>query len=187
MASLVNGQRKAVMGEHAGFFVINRRIKVTFEHPFLVRRGDEWGFCSADLLKVGDWLIGQDQRESGSTPSTVSTRRCAQWRSASPAPTPTSLRVSGSTTTCPTRRLLRVSPRRPPIHPRPLGRRAITADRSAGATRVRRTPAAASTAAHRFTRQAIIRARGTRTQPDERTPMSPTRGPVQPQASTVRN
>jgi hypothetical protein len=51
------------LGEHAGFFVINRRIKVTFEHPFLVRRGDEWGFCSADVLVVGDWLIGQDQRE----------------------------------------------------------------------------------------------------------------------------
>jgi hypothetical protein len=51
------------LGEHAGFFVINRRIKVTFEHPFMARRGDEWGFCSADLLQVGDWLIGQDQRE----------------------------------------------------------------------------------------------------------------------------
>lgn len=51
------------LGEHDGFFVINQRIKVTFEHPFMVRRGDEWGFCSADLLQVGDWLIGQDQRE----------------------------------------------------------------------------------------------------------------------------
>jgi hypothetical protein len=35
----------------------NHRIKVTFEHPFLVRRDDEWGFCSAELLRVGDHLI----------------------------------------------------------------------------------------------------------------------------------
>jgi hypothetical protein len=45
------------IGEHDGFFVINRRIKATFEHPFLVRRADAWGFCSAELLKVGDCLI----------------------------------------------------------------------------------------------------------------------------------
>jgi len=44
-------------GEHDGFFLVNRRIKATFEHPFLVRRVDEWGFCSAELLKVGDLLI----------------------------------------------------------------------------------------------------------------------------------
>ena len=44
-------------GEHDGFYLINRRIKATFEHPFLVRRDDEWGFCSAELLKVGDYLI----------------------------------------------------------------------------------------------------------------------------------
>lgn len=45
------------LGEHNGFFLINRRIKVTFEHPFLVRRGDEWGFCSTDQLQIGDSLI----------------------------------------------------------------------------------------------------------------------------------
>ena len=44
-------------GEHDGFYLINRRIKATFEHPFLVRRDEEWGFCSADLLRVGDHLI----------------------------------------------------------------------------------------------------------------------------------
>lgn len=44
-------------GEHDGFYLINRRIKATFEHPFLVRRDDEWGFCSAELLKAGDHLI----------------------------------------------------------------------------------------------------------------------------------
>ncbi|MBX3373836.1 MAG: hypothetical protein KF817_08370 [Phycisphaeraceae bacterium] len=45
------------LGEHDGLFLINRRIKATFEHPFLVRRGDEWGFCSTDQLRVGDHLI----------------------------------------------------------------------------------------------------------------------------------
>jgi hypothetical protein len=45
------------LGEHDGFYLINRRIKATFEHPFLVRRDEEWGFCSAELLRVGDWLI----------------------------------------------------------------------------------------------------------------------------------
>jgi len=44
-------------GEHDGFYLINRRIKATFEHPFLVRRDEEWGFCSAELLQVGDYLI----------------------------------------------------------------------------------------------------------------------------------
>ena len=44
------------LGEHDGFYLINRRIKATFEHPFLVRRDEEWGFCSAELVRVGDWL-----------------------------------------------------------------------------------------------------------------------------------
>jgi hypothetical protein len=44
-------------GEHDGFFLINRRIKATFEHPFLVRRDEAWGFCSAELLEVGDFLM----------------------------------------------------------------------------------------------------------------------------------
>ena len=37
--------------------MINGRIKATFEHPFLVRRDEEWGFCSAEKLAVGDYLI----------------------------------------------------------------------------------------------------------------------------------
>ena len=51
---------QVTLGEHDGFFVINGRIKVTFEHPFLVRRGDQWGFCSADLLRIGDTLVTPD-------------------------------------------------------------------------------------------------------------------------------
>lgn len=45
------------IGEHDGFYVINGRVKATFEHPFLVRRDEEWGFCSAEMLAIGDALI----------------------------------------------------------------------------------------------------------------------------------
>ncbi|MFG0243618.1 MAG: Hint domain-containing protein [Phycisphaerales bacterium JB054] len=47
-------------GTHEGFFLINGRVKATFEHPFLIRRGDETGFCSAELLRVGDRLVRHD-------------------------------------------------------------------------------------------------------------------------------
>lgn len=47
------------IGEHDGFYVINGRIKATFEHPFLIRRDEDWGFCSAEMLAVGDYLITQ--------------------------------------------------------------------------------------------------------------------------------
>jgi len=45
------------LGEHRGFVVLNGRIKATAEHPFLVRREDEWGFVSAELVEVGDALV----------------------------------------------------------------------------------------------------------------------------------
>ena len=45
------------LGEHEGFVVLNGRIKATAEHPFLVRRGDAWGFVSAELVQVGDALV----------------------------------------------------------------------------------------------------------------------------------
>lgn len=47
-------------GTHEGFFLINGRVKATFEHPFLIRRGGETGFCSAELLRVGDRLVRHD-------------------------------------------------------------------------------------------------------------------------------
>lgn len=47
-------------GTHDGFYLINSRVKVTFEHPFLIRRGGETGFCSAELLRVGDRLVRHD-------------------------------------------------------------------------------------------------------------------------------
>jgi len=51
------------LGEHDGFVVLNGRIKATAEHPFLVRRGDEWGFVSAELVQVGDALVRADLSE----------------------------------------------------------------------------------------------------------------------------
>ncbi|HMN97579.1 MAG TPA: Hint domain-containing protein [Phycisphaerales bacterium] len=61
-ASLKNARLASVqLGEHDGFFLVNGRIKATFEHPFLIRREHEgqeaWGFCAAELLRVGDVLI----------------------------------------------------------------------------------------------------------------------------------
>lgn len=38
---------------------MTRRTKATPEHPFLVRRSDERGFASAEILKPGDYLIGE--------------------------------------------------------------------------------------------------------------------------------
>lgn len=56
-ATVREGRVAAVrLGEHNGFYLINRRIKATFEHPFLVRRDEAWGFCSAEMLAVGDYL-----------------------------------------------------------------------------------------------------------------------------------
>lgn len=51
------------LGEHEGFVVLNGRIKATAEHPFLVRRGDAWGFVSAELVQVGDALVRPDLSE----------------------------------------------------------------------------------------------------------------------------
>ncbi len=51
------------LGEHHGFMVINRRLKATPEHPFMVRRGDEWGFASAEFIQPGDFLIDEHMNE----------------------------------------------------------------------------------------------------------------------------
>ncbi|MFU8830093.1 MAG: Hint domain-containing protein, partial [Phycisphaerales bacterium] len=51
------------LGEHKGFVVINRRIKATPEHPILIRRGDEWGFASAEFVQPGDRLVDEQFNE----------------------------------------------------------------------------------------------------------------------------
>lgn len=51
------------LGEHQGFVVINRRIKATPEHPILIRRGDEWGFASAEFVQPGDRLVDEQFNE----------------------------------------------------------------------------------------------------------------------------
>ncbi len=68
------------LGTHDGFYVINRRLKLTFEHPMLIRRADEWGFCSAELLNIGDRLIDADLNEE---PITALERIDTQVRTAS--------------------------------------------------------------------------------------------------------
>ena len=44
------------LGTHEGFVVVNGRVKCTPEHPLLVRRGDDLGFASAELVEPGDSL-----------------------------------------------------------------------------------------------------------------------------------
>ncbi len=44
------------LGTHDGFVVINGRVKCTPEHPLLVRRGEDLGFASAELVEPGDSL-----------------------------------------------------------------------------------------------------------------------------------
>lgn len=50
-------------GEHQGFVIINRRIKATPEHAILIRRGDEWGFASAERVQQGDRLVDDQFNE----------------------------------------------------------------------------------------------------------------------------
>ena len=44
------------LGSHDGFIVLNRRLKCTPEHPLLIRRGNDLGFASAELVGPGDEL-----------------------------------------------------------------------------------------------------------------------------------
>lgn len=48
------------IGMHDGFVVLNGRIRATHEHPFLIRRGEQVGFASAELVQVGDFLVDGD-------------------------------------------------------------------------------------------------------------------------------
>jgi len=57
------------LGEHHGFVVINRRLKATPEHPFMIRRNapppapPQWGFTSAEFVQPGDFLIDEHLNE----------------------------------------------------------------------------------------------------------------------------
>lgn len=47
-------------GLHEGCVVINDRLRLTPEHPVLIRREGQLGFCSAELLRLGDRLVRRD-------------------------------------------------------------------------------------------------------------------------------
>jgi hypothetical protein len=51
------------VGTHDGFITINGRLRLTPEHPVLLRRGDEIGFVSAEFALVGDYLVRHDLSE----------------------------------------------------------------------------------------------------------------------------
>lgn len=45
------------IGTHDGHVVLNGRVRATHEHPFLIRRAGEVGFCSAEFIREGDELL----------------------------------------------------------------------------------------------------------------------------------
>ena len=45
------------IGTHDGVVVLNGRVRATHEHPFLIRRAGEVGFCSAEFIREGDELL----------------------------------------------------------------------------------------------------------------------------------
>jgi hypothetical protein len=51
------------VGTHDGFITINGRLRLTPEHPVLLKRGDEVGFVSAEFVLVGDYLVRHDLSE----------------------------------------------------------------------------------------------------------------------------
>jgi hypothetical protein len=51
------------IGTHDGFVTINGRLRLTPEHPVLLRRGDEVGFVSAEFVLIGDYLVRHDLSE----------------------------------------------------------------------------------------------------------------------------
>ena len=51
------------LGVHHVFVVINRRFKAAAEHPFMIRRGDECGFASAEFVQPGDLLVDERMDE----------------------------------------------------------------------------------------------------------------------------
>ncbi|MFO0082900.1 MAG: Hint domain-containing protein, partial [Phycisphaerales bacterium] len=51
------------LGTHEGFITINGRLRLTPEHPVLLKRNEEIGFASAEFVQVGDALVRQDLSE----------------------------------------------------------------------------------------------------------------------------
>lgn len=52
-------QRAVGVLDHHGLAVINRGLKATPEHLFMISRGDEWGLAPAEFDQIGDFLIDE--------------------------------------------------------------------------------------------------------------------------------
>ena len=45
---------------NAGYYLLNNKLKVTYEHTMLVKRGDTWQFASMEYVSVGDYMIDSE-------------------------------------------------------------------------------------------------------------------------------
>ncbi len=48
------------VGTEVNYCIVNDRIFVTPEHPFLVKRRNQYSFCSVNAMRKGDWMVKDD-------------------------------------------------------------------------------------------------------------------------------
>jgi hypothetical protein len=44
-------------GSYSNYYIINKSIRITYEHPVFIKRGNEYKFCKVYNLLVGDYLF----------------------------------------------------------------------------------------------------------------------------------
>jgi hypothetical protein len=44
-------------GSYSSYYIINKSIQITYEHPVFIKRGNEYKFCKVYNLLVGDYLF----------------------------------------------------------------------------------------------------------------------------------
>lgn len=52
--------RVAIHTTYDKYWVINDDVKITEQHPLLIKSGDQWGWHDAESIKVGDTLFGKE-------------------------------------------------------------------------------------------------------------------------------
>lgn len=50
----------AMHGEYPWHYLVNGELRATYEHEFLIRRGDEWGWYCTEELQPGDAFLAED-------------------------------------------------------------------------------------------------------------------------------
>jgi hypothetical protein len=49
-----------IHGSYSSYYIINNSIRITYEHPVFIKKGDEYKFCKVYNLSVGDLLFNTD-------------------------------------------------------------------------------------------------------------------------------